>query len=59
MTDWYLETPAHWILCRVISQAFGSITLQLYDAEKPETIKATARRAAEGYGWLVKPQAGK
>ena len=45
----------HWIRCEVISQAFGTCTVRLYN--EAGTRKGRARRGL--YGWLVEAQTEK
>jgi hypothetical protein len=51
--SWYLESPAHWVRCRIVSQTFGGIvSVMLYNEADPRP-----GRARKGlYGWLIDPK---
>lgn len=49
MTDWFI-VGNHWILCRVMTNVFGSATVMTHDGQR---LTGKARRGL--YGLLVEP----
>ena len=47
--NFFLKTPNHWILCHIVSVAFGVATFRLYDDDRVR--RGKARRGL--YGFLV------
>jgi hypothetical protein len=47
---WYLPHPNRWILCEIVSELLGHITVRTYQGE---TISGLKKRRINGAAWLL------
>jgi len=51
MYGWWLESPSHWVLCEILSHAFGRAVVRLYN----ETQTRTGKYRPGVFSLLVEP----